>query len=238
MSAIRIFIDSVINSAAIIHLSEKQSHYILNVMRRRVGDELIIFNGRDGEWSSVLDSITKKHAIIAVRELLKTQKSLSTVISVAFAPVKNYSSNLVVQKLTELGAGEIYPMITERTIIRDVNIEKLRLSVIEAAEQSERIDIPVIHSINSLKNILDIHQDSAIIFCDEAENEKNILEVIYKKKYDRLTLLIGPEGGFTESERLLIKSSQLSFSVTLNPYTLRSETAAFTALAIVQASIL
>ena len=238
MPNIRLFIEANITHGAIIKLSDKQAHYLCHVMRQKNGDKVIIFNNADGEWEAYLENCTRQHAFIAVKELIRAPINRANKISLAFAPVKNYSANLIVQKITELGVVEIYPIITERTVVKNINAEKLRIAAIEAAEQSERIDLPIIHSINSLRKVLEIHKDSTIIFCDEEENQNHIIDVIYKKKYDSVILLIGPEGGFTESERLLIKSFESSFGVTLNPYILRSETAAIAALAILQASVL
>ncbi len=231
-SSIRLFIDSPLATLKQITLDSKQSNYIFNVMRRSEGDEILLINGKDGEWSSVVEDIGKHKSCIRVIGPIREQLYCNT-LKLAFAPVKNYS---IISKLaTELGVTDFIPIITKRTIIKDFNASRFQANVIEAVEQSERMDIPSISTNVKLEKFLNsLKKSESVLLCEERGGIP-FMDTLDKlpKSDDMPYILVGPEGGFSNEEIELLHSYNNIYPTSLGNLVLRSETAIASALALV-----
>ena len=232
-SKTRLYINQEISSNLMIYIKDKQHHFLKNVMRIKINDTIRIFDGKTGEWISKVLSINRNNVVLRVNEKIKHFKKDQD-IWLVFAPIKQYRMNITIQKATELGVSTVFPCITEYTDIRSININNLRLNAIEAAEQSERLEIPNIKKPVQLNLLLDSWPgDRYLVYCDEKlYEEKNIFEslsplVKNKKKW---AVLIGPEGGFSDSEKTLITNTKNILPISLGKRVLRSDTATTIAL--------
>jgi 16S rRNA (uracil1498-N3)-methyltransferase len=228
---IRLFVPDSLSSTKKISLSAEQSHYIHNVMRKKLGDTILVFNGSDGEFSAVLEHIDKKHAVLALETQTRTQEQEKG-ITLFFAPVKNASPAYIVQKATELGVGRIIPIITERTIVRSVKHDKLIANAIEAAEQCERLTVPTILPSIKLEQVFTT-QIKKLYFACENEREGALLSQIKSTSIsEEIGLIIGPEGGFTEQETKWLRSQPQVETCSLGPRILKADTAAIAAISL------
>lgn len=229
---IRLFTTDRLQQAIHLELSKEQGHYLVNVMRRKDGDSILIFNGVDGEWLAQIYSSSKKHCILHIQEQTKLQQSQPDVW-LCFAPVKNAPIANMVQKATELGASLMQPVITKHTIVTKVNTERLSANAVEAAEQSERITVPEIREVVTLEKLLANWDDRRkMIFCDEAGGGKPMVKALSAlKKGEKYAVLIGPEGGFSQSEFAILRNKPYVIPVGMGPRILRADTAAIVALA-------
>lgn len=228
--SIRLFIDQPFNAGSPIVLSEGQAHYILNVMRLKPGDAVHAFNGRDGEWSATVVSARKKQCLLDIGARLRPQTPEPDVW-LAFAPLKKARTDLVVEKATELGASALWPVFTKNTNAERINLERLRTTAIEAAEQCERLSVPAIHKPSALEELMLIWPSERQLFVlDETGAGQSLAHAVPPFASRPCGFLIGPEGGFTHSE--LDGLGQLPFvsRVGLGPRILRAETAAIAAL--------
>ncbi len=224
----RLFVEEKLTQDSELRLNKNHSNYLCKVLRLDVGKEVLIFNGVDGEWGCKITEANTKSAAVIVVKLVRPQLSTRK-LSLIFAPTKNVNSTYIVEKATELGVTDIYPVITQRTIVKKVNHEKLTHSAIEASEQCERLDVPTIHPINSLKNLVDnLPISEQMIFCDESKKGIPIAK-LHKAKSSH-SILIGPEGGFTDEERSFLNSNDKCVAVHLGVRILRADTAAIAGL--------
>jgi len=230
---IRLFVPDELHAGAAFALSAGQAHYLGAVMRRAAGDEVHLFNGRDGEWTGRLDSLRKDKASVVVGEQVRPQAPEPDVW-LAFAPLKRDATDLVVEKATELGVSAIIPVMTERTNAARVNIERLRAIAIEAAEQCERLTVPAVREAVTLEALIGSWpaQRALVLALERAEAEK--LDPGFRRG-DGVCLLLGPEGGFSDLDRALVMSCPAVRPVSLGPRILRAETAAIVGLALLQA---
>tara|TARA_R110002126_G_scaffold20433_4_gene75545 strand:+ start:4433 stop:5185 length:753 start_codon:yes stop_codon:yes gene_type:complete len=235
----RLFIEHKMQHEAKIELPREQANYLLNVLRLKDGDELLVFNGQDGEWLAGLQPEGRKKAFLVLKEQSRPQTSIPELM-VMFAPLKVGRLDYLVQKLVEMGAGSIQPVFTDHTQLHKVNEKRLSANILEAAEQCGVLSIPEIIAPTKLSNILEVwDKNRQIIFCDEGQQTNNPLvelqELKLKKSAStRLALLIGPEGGFSKSEREWLHSLEFVTSIPLGPRILRADTAAVAAMAVVQ----
>ena len=231
-SAIRLYFPDKIQSDLSSHLTKDQTHYVKDVMRLKIGDKLSIFNTL-GEWDAAIESYEKNGAKIKIMEKVR-DKGNEKNIWLAFSPIKQNSLNFLIQKGTELGVQKFIPILSDRTIVREVNIERIKKIIVEASEQSNRISVPEINKPDSLKNFLSIFpKNGRLIFCDINSNQNN-LKNIFEKKVDGPTcILIGPEGDFSENERKMIIDHNQTYSISLAKNILKAETAALSAITIV-----
>ena len=241
-SKIRLYFSDKIQSDLVTHLNKNQSHYIKNVMRLKPGENISIFNSY-GEWNSKIESYEKGKAQIKIlnkvrghqryrKELLYKENEKK--IWLAFAPIKQNPLNFMIQKATELGVQKFIPLICERSIVKNINTARIKKIIIESSEQSNRLSIPEIKKIESLKNFLKIFpKNGYIIFCDINTHEKNLKEILKKKIEGPICILVGPEGDFSETERQLIINLNQAYPLSLASNILRAETAAIAAIAIV-----
>ena len=231
-STIRLYFPDKIQSDLSSHLTKEQTHYVKDVMRLRIGNIISIFNTQ-GEWSAAIESYEKKGAKIKIMEKSRNRDNEKN-IWLAFSPIKQTSLNFVIQKGTELGVQRFVPILSERTIVREINIERIKKIIVEASEQSNRISVPVINKIESLKKfLLKFPKSGCVIFCDINSSQKNLKNILEKKFYDPVCILIGPEGDFSENEKKMIIGLNQTFSISLAKNILKAETAALSAITIV-----
>lgn len=215
-------------------LSEGQDHYLRHVMRAKTGDAVQLFNGRDGEWRGTLDFSSKRRTMVTPQRQTRPQVS-SGDLWLCFAPIKKTPADYVAQKATELGVTELRPVLTRRTIVSRVNIERMAANAIEAAEQSDRLDAPVCADPQPLTALLAAWPDDRLlVFCDEG-GAPPILEALKGRDLARAAIISGPEGGFAPEEREAIRALPQCVPVSLGPRILRADTAALAALAVFQA---
>ena len=236
-SKTRIFVNRSLSSNLMIYIKDKQYHFLKNVLRVKINDQINIFNGISGEWNATIISINKNNILLRVEEnIIKMKKSSD--IWLIFAPIKQHRMSLAIQKATELGVSKIIPCITEYTNIRTINIKNLYDNAIEAAEQSERLDVPSIEKQIDLKLLLsEWPSNRKLIYCDEKiKNGKSIIETLlsFKEHNYQWGVLIGPEGGFSDSEKELILQNKNVLVVSLGERLLRSDTAITASLFCVQ----
>ena len=231
-STIRLYFPDKIQSDLSSHLPKEQTHYVKDVMRLKIGDKLSIFNTL-GEWNAAIESYEKNGAKIKIMEKVRDKDNEKN-IWLAFSPIKQNPLNFVIQKGTELGVRKFIPILSDRTIVREVNIERIKKIIVEASEQSNRISVPEINKPDSLKNFLSIFpKNGCLIFCDINSNQNNLKNIFEKKVDGPVCILIGPEGDFSENERKMIIDHNQTYSISLAKNILKSETAALSAITIV-----
>ncbi len=250
MADIRLFTEEPLSPGGSLRLTGDQYHYLTNVMRCKIGDKVAFFNGRDGEWEGVLESQTKKAITIDLTEIRKEQTGVPN-IHLLFAPIKRLRIDYLAQKATELGVAALGPVITERTMVTRINEVRLRANAIEAAEQTGRMCVPAILAARKLERCLeDWDVSRRLIFCDEAGDDpeeewggsqgrarpaRQALEAFESdENAQKWAIVIGPEGGFSEQERTLLRSKPFVTPVSLGPRIMRADTAAIAALTLWQ----
>ena len=227
MSNIRLFFKESLLLNFTAKLDKSQSHYISKVMRIKVNEVFSLFNS-SGEWEAKILSISKSIVEFNITKQLR-QKESTKEMWLAFSPIKSNYFNFMIQKATELGVTKFLPIIFDRTIVRKINKERLKKVIIEAAEQSNRINVPSIEDPQSLKNLLS-NKKIDLIFTDlNSQNKKLDLE---KFTSNPTCVIIGPEGDFSEKERKKILAFKDAQPIKINENILRSETAAISALSI------
>jgi 16S rRNA (uracil1498-N3)-methyltransferase len=235
MSNLRLYLPIKIVATQEIPLSKEDIHYLLNVMKIKNHEEIRAFNRECGEWVCKINIVSKQNVFLMPIENSKKSANPSKII-LAFASLKRNNTSLVIQKATELNVREIYPLITERTIARDANIEKLNLVAKEAAEQCGRLDIPKIHNILDINELVKKTTSANLILCDGTQKSEPVLELRNKLDYQKdSVVLIGPEGGLSQNERNHLSSLANCFCTNLGGLTLRAETASIAALFAIQA---
>jgi len=230
----RLFVDQTLMPQAEVQLSAEQAHYLGAVLRLAVGDAVCVFNGRDGEFASVVTEVAKKKMLLRVDVLTREAKA-SPDIDYLFAPLKHQRLDYLVQKAVELGAKRLRPVITSRTIAERVNLDRMKANVIEAAEQCELVFMPeVLEPVSLNAAIRDWPKERALIYCDEAAEQSDAIVALSKLKTP-VAILVGPEGGFTTEERAMLKALPFVTAISLGPRIMRADTAAVAVLALVQA---
>lgn len=229
---IRLYIDAALRAGEILELSKEHRHYLLNVLRKNIGDELRVFNGAAGEWRAQIMAATKKSVTINITEPLRSPR-VSPDIVLCFSPLRKHRNAFIAEKATELGVGVLQPVITARTQFPKLNFDKTRLQIIEAAEQTERLDIPKLAQIISLDEMASAYNDRVVFFADEAGDAIPALQAI-RSNTPRAAFLIGPEGGFTDSERQILRARDHVIPISLGPRILRADTAALSVLTLWQ----
>jgi 16S rRNA (uracil1498-N3)-methyltransferase len=235
-NAPRLFVDALLTDGARIALDRGQANYLLNVLRLRAGDAVLIFNGRDGEWRAEVAVEGRKAADLVCVERTREQTAPLDLVY-AFAPLKHARLDYMVQKAVEMGAGVLQPILTRRTQNARVNLERMRSNAIEAAEQCGILTIPDVRpEVDFGKYISDLEKDRLVVFCDENAPVSNPVRALssFGNNILRLAVVVGPEGGFTDQERALVAAHESCVRVSLGPRILRADTAAVAALAIVQ----
>ena len=227
MNNIRLFYDKSLSINFSSKLDKSQSHYIYKVMRVGIGQTFSLFN-KNGEWEAKIENYKDQAVDFLVIKKIRSNEN-NKEIWLAFAPIKLNYLNLMIQKATELGVTKFIPILTERTIVRKINLARINKIVIEAAEQSNRLDIPKIEKLTKFKNFLKENKNTNIIFGDLNTNN-----VKFNFKDEKpVCVLIGPEGDFTEDERSMILNQKNITPIKINENILRSETAAISMLSLI-----
>ncbi len=229
---IRLYVKGKLEVHQEIKIQSKQLHYLTNVMRRKRDDILSIFNEVDGEFIGKIINDSKRNLTIKLLQKIKDPEK-KVDIWVIFAPVKKSSTDFIIQKATELGASCLLPVITERTITKNINLKRMQEIVIEASEQSERITIPEIKPIQKLADVIcSWNKNRKIFYGDETErNQKEERCFNHQTLFNPSgAILIGPEGGFAQNEISFLKSKEFVVPINLGPRILRSETAVISGL--------
>jgi 16S rRNA (uracil1498-N3)-methyltransferase len=232
----RLFVEAPLAAGVPVGLAEPAARYLGQVLRLGVDDRFLAFNGRDGEWRLRIDGIAKR-ALTAVPEARLRAQTPPSRLCCAFAPLKMARLDYLVQKLVEMGAGTIVPVITARTQVSRVNAERLRANIIEAAEQCGILSVPALADEVRLGRWLDaVPADRTLVFCDEfAELTDPIAALAGVPRGRPISVLIGPEGGFDDAERQRLCTMPNVIRLALGPRIMRADTAAVAALALVQA---
>lgn len=232
---VRLFVTAALAADAWVTPDEGQAHYLLHVMRAKVGDRVSLFNGRDGEWLARIAEVSKRSCVLHCEMQTRAQQDTPD-IWLCFAPIKKTPADYVVQKATELGVRALQPVFTRRTIVTRVNAERMTANAIEAAEQSDRLTVPDIREAVTLDKLLkNWPAGRRILFCDEGGDAKPVADAARSIKESAFALLTGPEGGFDPAEREAIRDHAFVTPVTLGPRILRADTAALASLAVLQA---
>lgn len=237
----RLYVDSPLPGGGTLTLGPDQSHYLANVMRAKAGDAVALFNGQDGEWASEITSVQKKAVTLTLGAKLKDQRTAPD-LWLAFAPIKKARIDFMAQKATELGVSHMVPVLTRRTIVDRVKTDRLHANAVEAAEQCERLTVPTVGEPLKLEKLIaDWPMERMLMFCDEdlsGTPAHTALQAADEKSSARpWGILIGPEGGFDEHERALIRSHPNTVVVALGPRVLRADTAAMAAISLWQSAL-
>ncbi len=235
----RLYVTVDLKPGARFAAEERTAHYLKNVMRRSVGDPVILFNGRDGEFNATLADVAKKSVEIDVGDLRRPQIGVPDVW-LCFAPLKKDAVDFLIEKATELGVAAFQPVFTKHTASTRLNLERLEANAIEAAEQTERLTLPAIREPLPLSELIGCWDPARrLILCAEAGPALAIGEALSGLKSDvnktnAWAILCGPEGGFARSELDLLSKLPFVTPVGLGPRILRADTAALAALAVFQ----
>ena len=228
MSIIRLFFSATLSTDMIDKLDKSQSHYLTKVMRIKENEVFSLFN-KDGEWETKILSISKSIVEFTTTKQLRQNENIKE-LWLAFSPIKSNFQNFMIQKATELGVTKFLPVIFDRTVVRKINNERLKKIVIEASEQSNRLNVPLIEKPQNLKNFLNSNSMN-LIFTDLNSNNKKIDS---SKLSDKPTcIIVGPEGDFSEGERKQILNFDGVQALKISENILRSETAVISAISIV-----
>jgi 16S rRNA (uracil1498-N3)-methyltransferase len=241
MSVTRLFVEAGLAQGADVPLSEAQAHHLRHVMRRADGAELLLFNGRDGEWRGRLALEGKKAASARIGDRTRPQVPEPD-LWLCFAPIKRTRIDLIAEKATELGVSVLQPVLTQHTAVERVNAGRLQANAREAAEQTERLSVPEVREPAGLMKLLaDWPAPRRLLVCDETGGGPPIAEALARLDEAARTapwaILIGPEGGFAAAELAAIRRIKDVTSVGLGPRILRADTAAFAALSVWQAMV-
>jgi 16S rRNA (uracil1498-N3)-methyltransferase len=230
----RLFVTAALEPGATVILDDGQTHYLLHVLRAGVGDRVLLFNGRDGEWQAQIATAGKRGIALTVAARTALQANVPD-LWLVFAPVKKTPSDYLAQKATELGVSKLQPVFTRRTIVSRINDERLLANAVEAAEQSGRMTVPEIGAGMALdKAIAGWPRDRPLYFCDEGGGVLPLIEAARGAAEDKAAILTGPEGGFDPSERAMLRALPFVTPVGLGPRILRADTAALAAVTLWQ----
>jgi len=232
----RLFVEAALAAGETVALERNQSNYLGNVLRLAAGDTILVFNGRDGEWQASIAGRKRPDSLTVVAQA-RPQDRLPD-IAYVFAPLKHARLDYMVQKAVEMGAASLQPVLTRFTQVSRVNGERMRANVIEAAEQCGILSLAEVAEPIPLDRYLGARDGQRLlVFCDEAADVTNPVEALQSEAAAAggIDILIGPEGGFAEEERVLLLRQKRTLRLALGPRILRADTAGVAALALVQA---
>lgn len=233
---VRLFTNQFLAEGARLSLTDAQCHYVVHVMRARMGSTLRLFNGRDGEWVARIVEIGRRSCSLECERCVVPQSGTHD-LWLAFAPIKKTPADYLAQKATELGVRVLQPVITHRTVVRRVNVDRIVANAIEASEQCERMDVPEVRGPVALDALLSAWpSERCLVFCDEGGEAPPVADAVANEnRSSSWGVLTGPEGGFDSDERAAIRAHPSTLAVTLGPRIMRADTAAIAALSVVAA---
>lgn len=236
-AATRLFVEDALHVGVRIAAGADRANFLLNVLRLKQGDRLLVFNGRDGEWLAAIAEAKKREVVLVVEERTRQQDG-GPDIDLCFAPLKHARLDYVVQKAVEMGAARLRPVLTRRTQVARLNLDRMRANVIEAAEQCGVLRVPAVEPETPFERMMaQWPEDRLLIFCDEDAGIADPVEALRAARGtgpQAAALLIGPEGGFDEKERALALATPRNVRISLGPRILRADTAAVAGMALVQ----
>ena len=230
----RLFLEASLATDTRLEATREQANYLLNVLRLKNGDQILLFNGKDGEWRSAIEVSGRKSCSLWVKEQNRQQPKPSG-IEYMFAPLKHARLDYMVQKAVEMGANVLQPVITRHTQVRTINTKRIKANAIEAAEQCGILNIPEIREARPLTDyVQQCSLTKKIFFCNETlSGKKDRLDETIDGERD-LAILIGPEGGFSTEEINYLNGQKNVIPISLGPRILRADTAAVAAFSIIQ----
>src|SRR5262249_7854820 len=241
----RLYLEAPLRAGATLPLDRGQTNYLVNVLRRTTGDPVLVFNGRDGEWRARVDVESLKGATLTADEQTRPQTAPGD-LHYLFAPLKQARLDYLVQKAVEMGVSRLVPVLTRPGQVARVNRDRIRANAVEAAEQCGILNLPEIATPIALdKLVARWVPDRLMVFCDEATPVRDPLAILEEARGSTpaalgampVSVLIGPEGGFSEEERAAILKLPNLVRLSLGPRILRADTAAVAALALIQATL-
>lgn len=235
MNKVRLYVDQPLGLEQSVALSRDQAHYLFGVMRLAMGDGVSLFNGRDGEWHAKVAEAGKRAGRLQCIEQTRQQRQPPD-LWLLFAPIKKARTDFIVEKAVELGAARVLPVVTDFTNSERVRRDRLQAHAVEAAEQCGITYVPEVAEAAKLSLLLNAWPDDrSLMFCDEAQADQSF-DPLAGLSSAPAAILIGPEGGFSASEREALCSKPFVRSLSLGPRILRAETAAVSALTLWQAT--
>lgn len=226
----RLFIETSLNEGGVLRVDGPQAHYLGSVMRMKAGDPVKLFDGVSGEWLAVAESVGKRDLTLVVRERLRAVEAVPDLWLCA-APIKKGRIDWVAEKACELGVARLVPVLTRRTVVDRLNIDRLRAHMIEASEQCGRTAVPdIVEPVKLTALLRDWPSERALFFADENGGEPAVVAMAAHK--GPAAILIGPEGGFDSDERDAIRAVPSAVGISLGPRILRAETAAAAAVSL------
>lgn len=228
----RLFIDNFSEKENITLNNQLDINYLANVMRKKTHSQLLVFNKESGEFLAEIIEISNKKIILKLLEKIKDYQE-EQYINLIFAPIKQSRIDFLLEKVTELGVTKLTPIQLKHSVVDKINLNKWHIYVKEAAEQCGRLSLPEINPLETLNKFLSQWpEDQQIILCNEKEKDLSLAKYL-KTSAKKINIMIGPEGGFSEQELLMLMAKKFITSVHLGPRILRSETAALCALSLI-----
>ncbi|MFN3075583.1 MAG: 16S rRNA (uracil(1498)-N(3))-methyltransferase [Alphaproteobacteria bacterium] len=232
---LRLFVSSDLASNLTVRVGAEPAHYLVHVMRARAGEAVALFNGRDGEWLATLQDTGRRWCDLSVTVRSREQVPEPD-LWLLFAPIKRAHLDYMVEKATELGVSRLWPVLTHRTVVTRVNVERLHAIAVEASEQTERLTVPSVREPVRLAALFENWPpERCLLVMDEWGGGRPIADVVSEKPPGPVAILVGPEGGFTKTELDVLRVLPFATAVGLGPRILRADTAALAALACWQA---
>ena len=229
---IRLFFPGKLSLKNPVKLENKHVHYLINVMRKKKDDTLLIFNSVDGEYIAKISQIYKKNIALTIVKKIRDVEA-ETDLWILFAPVKKAPTEYIIQKATELGVSKIFPIITDRTITKKINLKRMQDIAIEASEQCERLTIPEIFDLKKMKDVIESwDKKRTILYGDETIRKRDEIKFDFQNLHPKSlgAILIGPEGGFNNDEINYLRKKTFIKPIDLGPRILKSDTAVITTL--------
>ncbi len=229
-SAVRLFVEAPLTDGAEVRIDGAQANYLLNVMRLKPGAHVKLFDDVSGEWLALVEAAGRRDLLLRIIRQLRPREPVPDLWLLA-APIKKGRIDWIAEKACELGVARLVPVLTRRTVIDRVNLERLRAHMIEAAEQCERTALPMLDAPVKLAQLLRDWPDGRTLFFADEEGGAPLPDAA-KTRPGPAAILIGPEGGFDSDERAAIRALRQAVAVTLGPRILRADTAAAAAVAV------
>ncbi len=221
----RLYLNSSFSENEVLELGSDHAHYLKNVLRKTIGDTVRVFNGHDGEWLAEIKDIKKRSGYLTLLQCIRQQDTdVFAPVSLYFAPIHKTRLTVLIEKAVELGVNRLVPVLTNRTEYRKINDERMRAHIIEAAEQCERLDVPVLENVRLFRDCLD---DDLFVCLERSSETQSIGSFDFSKGG---AFMVGPVGGFDDDERAFLQTRENVKLISLGERVLRCETAALAAL--------